>query len=224
MRCRSKAATEAKSLWHETQRFEGFVKGYTPSMKWLVAILTVLILASPVQAAVKPAPQGRSHSDPWTDPRFDKAASALAERPIKVLCYTKGESGDPDAWNAWGYTYLGGDQVYLNQQVCAGLKALVEHDVMGAPVDEALGAFILAHEASHLNNRYTHCQSATLDCGEEGRTNCRAIQKMRYSAWLLSGDAALAAELYHYALGIYKLMPQFPFNYQPRDCNLPSLP
>jgi hypothetical protein len=64
-----------------------------------------------------------------SEDRLEPVASAIAGRPLAVLCYRHGEPGDPLLWGAWGYVQLFRPTIHLSREACDGALAIVSRDM-----------------------------------------------------------------------------------------------
>jgi hypothetical protein len=125
-------------------------------------VALVLAMAAQAEASVKTdAP----------DARLDMIASAVALKPIHVYC-----EDDPAAWDAFeqawaspllGYTWLENPVIYVNAQICADAKTLLNANAPLTPATldpwrAAVAIHVVLHESLHqlLRSR----DEALVDC------------------------------------------------------------
>jgi len=173
----------------------------------------LLVVAAALAAAASPAAAQPLASD---EPRLATVASAIAGRPLTVLCYRHGEPGDPLLWGAWGYVGLFASTVNLSQEACDGASAIVEHDVSMPLVEQALGALSLTHESSHLRLDLSFARRAS-----EGQTECRAVKRVYETMLELGATSALADALLPWALALHFKKTTLSKAYDWPGCRVP---
>jgi hypothetical protein len=173
-----------------------------------------LLLAAAFAAAGRPAAARPLVSEV---PRLATVASAIAGRPLTVLCYRQGEPGDPLLWGAWGYVGLFGSTVNLSQEACAGALAIVEQDVSTPLIEQALGALSLTHESFHLRLDLPFARRSS-----EGQTECRAVKRVRQTMLELGATPALADELLPWALALHFKKISVSRAYDWPGCRVPA--
>lgn len=152
-------------------------------MRYLAATFTILLLASPANAA-------------WQDSRLNQVASTFAMRPVSVTCASEIE--DEHLADAYGYidalpnlkALARAKVAHLEASMCVG--ALNLNDRSLSAVQRAQGSSTLVHEAYHLR-RWAHA-------ADEGRVECQAIRHWKVTARLLGATEETIAELWPYAL------------------------
>jgi hypothetical protein len=150
------------------------------------------------------------------EPRLEPAASAIAGRPLTVLCYRYGEPGDPLLWGAWGYVGLFSSTVNLSKEACDGALAILDRDISTPLVEQALGALSLTHESFHLKLDLPFTRRAS-----EGQTECRAVKRARQTMLDLGGTPALADELLPWVLAVHFKKTTMSKAYDWPGCRVP---
>jgi hypothetical protein len=159
---------------------------------WAAAALVVAAVVASMSAPAAARPLVGE------EPRLEPVASAIAGRPLTVLCYRHGEPGDPLLWGAWGYVALFSSTVDLSEEACAGALAIRDRDLSTPLVEQALGALSLTHEAFHLKLDLPFTRRAS-----EGQTECRAVKRVRQTMLELGATPELADELLPWALAVH---------------------
>ena len=142
-------------------------------------------------------------------PQLDALASYWAQRPIQVNC-PEDWATDPWASGSWGYTFLGSSEAYVDPQLCDAAMSLVS----GTEDEDwrtALSVLVITHEAFHLRDWKWNAN--------EGRVECKAIQKWPESVIFLQGwetwDTALFRRMMPYALTehyeLAAMVPEYNF-------------
>lgn len=150
------------------------------------------------------------------EPRLEPAASAIAGRPLTVLCYRHGEPEDPLLWGAWGYVGLFGSAINLSEEACDGALAIGDRDVSTPLVVQALGALSLTHEAFHLKLDLPFARRAS-----EGQTECRAVKRVRQTMLELGATPELADALQPWALAVHFKKTTMSKAYDWPGCRVP---
>lgn len=150
------------------------------------------------------------------EPRLEPVASAIAGRPLTVLCYRHGEPGDPLLWGAWGYVALFGSTVNLSEEACDGALAIGDRDLSTPLVEQALGALSLTHESFHLKLDLPFTRRAS-----EGQTECRAVKRVRRTMLELGATPELADELFPWALAVHFKKTTISKAYDWPGCRVP---
>lgn len=179
-------------------------------LKRLACVLAVVaaLLATERTAAARPLVTEES--------RLAPVASAIAGRPLTVLCYRHGEPGDPLLWGAWGYVGLFSSVVNLSKEACDGALAIVDQDVSTPLIEQALGALSLTHESLHLDLDLPFARRAS-----EGQTECRAVKRVRETMLELGATPALADELLPWALAVHFKKVALSSAYDWPSCKVP---
>jgi hypothetical protein len=177
---------------------------------WAAAGLVVAaaLASRPAPAAARPLVA--------EEPRLEAAASAIAGRPLTVLCYRHGEPGDPLLWGAWAYVALFSSTVNLSDEACNGALAIGDHDLATPLVEQALGALSLTHESFHLKLDLPFARRAS-----EGQTECRAVKRVRQTMLELGATPALADELLPWALAVHFKKTTLSKAYDWPGCRVP---
>ena len=178
----------------------------------LVVVPTSIASARAVTVRPLPAAQQLFTEEPHLAP----VASAIAGRPLTVLCYRHGEPGDPLLWGAWGYVGLFSSTVELSKEACDGALAIVDEDLSTPLVEQALGALSLTHEAFHLKLDLPFTRRAS-----EAQTECRAVKRVRQTMLELGASAALADQLLPWALAIHYKKAALSEAYDWPACRVP---
>jgi hypothetical protein len=150
------------------------------------------------------------------EPRLEPVASAIAGRPLTVLCYRHGEPGDPLLWGAWGYVGLFSSVINLSKETCDGALAIGDGDVSTPLVEQALGALSLTHEAFHLKLDLPFARRAS-----EGQTECRSVKRVRQTMLELGATPELADELLPWALAVHFKKTTLSRAYDWPGCRVP---
>jgi hypothetical protein len=150
------------------------------------------------------------------EPRLEPAASAIAGRPLTVLCYRHGEPGDPLLWGAWGYVELFSSTINLSEEACDGALAIRDRAVSTPLVEQALGALSLAHESFHLRLDLPFTRRAS-----EGQTECRAVKRVRQTMLELGATPGVADELLPWALAVHFKKTTMSKAYDWPGCRVP---
>jgi hypothetical protein len=173
----------------------------------------VLLAAAAFAAAGRPAAAQPRVND---EPRLAAVASAIAGRPLTVLCYRHGEPGDPLLWGAWGYVGLFSFSVNLSKEACDGALAIVERDVSTPLIEQALGALSLTHESFHLRLALPFASRAS-----EAQTECRAVKRVQQTMLELGASPALADQLLPWALAVHFKKTTLSKAYDWPGCRVP---
>jgi hypothetical protein len=148
--------------------------------------------------------------------QLEPAASAIAGRPLAVLCYQHGEPGDPLLWGAWGYVQLFRATINLSKEACDGALAIVNRDMSVPLIEQALGALSLTHESYHLNLGLPFARR-----GSEAQTECRAIKRVRQTLLDLGASEGLADILLPWALAVHFKKTTISRSYDWPGCRVP---
>jgi hypothetical protein len=174
----------------------------------LVLLGTVALVGTARPAAARPLFSA--------EPRLEPVASEIAGRPLTVVCYRHGESGDPMRYGAWAYVAIYNSVVNLSQEACAGALAIVEHDVATPLIQQALGALALTHESFHLKLDLPFARRAS-----EAQTECRAVKRVDQTMLDLGATPALANELMPWALAVHYKETSLSSAYDWPGCRVP---
>jgi hypothetical protein len=147
---------------------------------------------------------------------LEPAASAIAGRPLTVLCYVHGEPGDPLLWGGWAYVDLFRPTVNLSKEACDGALAIVNRDVSVPLIQQAVGALSLTHESYHLDLGLPFARRAS-----EGQTECRAIKRVRQTMLELGASPGLADVLLPWALAAHFKKTTISRRYDWPGCRVP---
>lgn len=161
---------------------------------------------------ITPAAQARGSEALQLEP----VASAIAGRPLTVLCYQHGESGDPLLWGAWGYVNLYRATINLSWEACDGAVAVADHDTSVPMIEQAVGALSLTHEAYHLNLGLPYARRAS-----EAQTECRAVKRVRQTMVELGASAGFADTLLPWALAAHFKKTSIAPRYDWPGCRVP---
>jgi hypothetical protein len=176
-------------------------------------ICLLVVAAAALAGAARPA-EARSFSS--FEPRLAPVASAIADRPVTVVCYRHGEPNDPWQWGAWAYVNLLEPTVNLSQEACDGALAIVEGDMSVPVIEQALGALALTHESFHLKAELPFARRAS-----EAQTECRAVKRVEQTIVDLGATPALANELMPWALAIHFKETSLSNAYDWPGCRVP---
>ena len=179
----------------------------------VVSLCLVLVVAAAFAAAVAP---GAARSLAGEEPRLAPVASAIAGRPLSVLCYRHGEPGDPLLWGAWGYVSLFSSTVNLSKEACDGALAIVGGDASTPLIEQALGALSLTHESFHLKLDLPFARRAS-----EAQTECRAVKRVHQTMLDLGASRALAEQLLPWALALHYKKVALAKAYDWPGCRVP---
>ena len=148
--------------------------------------------------------------------QLEPAASAVAGRPLTVLCYRHGEPGDPLLWGGWAYVDLFRPTVNLSKEACDGALAIANRDMSVPLIEQAVGALSLTHESYHLNLDLPLARRAS-----EGQTECRAIKRVRQTMLELGASPGLADVLLPWALAAHFKKTTIAPRYDWPGCRVP---
>jgi hypothetical protein len=176
-------------------------------------LASVLAIAAAVLATGRPADARPLVTE---QSRLAPVASAIAGRPLAVLCYRHGEPGDPLLWGAWGYVDLFSSVVNLSKEACDGALAIVDRDVSTPLIEQALGALSLTHESFHLDLDLPLARRSS-----EGQTECRAVKRVRDTMLDLGATPALADVLLPWALAVHFKKVALSKAYDWPGCHVP---
>jgi hypothetical protein len=171
----------------------------------LAAAAALICLDSPAQA----------RSLVSEEKALEPVASAIAGKPLRVLCYLHDEPDDPWAEGAWAYVYLFEDDIHLSREACDGALALVS----GAMVplwEQELGALALTHEAYHLKVTLPDWRR-----GSEAQTECRAVKRVEQTMLDLGATRALADALLPWSLAEHFKITSIAPEYDWPGCRVP---
>jgi hypothetical protein len=148
--------------------------------------------------------------------QLEAAASAIAGRPLTVLCYRHGEPGDPLLWGGWGYVDLFRPTINLSKEACDGALGIVNRDVSVPLIQQAVGALSLTHESYHLNLSLPLARRTS-----EAQTECRAIKRVRQTMLELGASDGLADVLLPWALAVHFKKTTIARSYDWPGCRVP---
>jgi hypothetical protein len=148
--------------------------------------------------------------------QLDTAASAIAGRPLHVLCYQHGEPGDPSLFGAWAYVDLFRPIINLSKEACDGALAIVNRDETVPLIEQAVGALSLTHEAYHLDLDLPLARRES-----EGQTECRAIKRVRQTMLELGASQDIADALLPWSLAAHFKKTTLSKKYDWPGCRVP---
>jgi hypothetical protein len=148
--------------------------------------------------------------------QLEPTASAVAGRPLTVLCYRFGEPGDPLLWGGWGYVDLFRPIINLSKEACDGALAIVDHDVSVPLIEQALGALSLTHESYHLNLGLPFARRAS-----EAQTECRSIKRVRQTILELGASPELADAMLPWSIAAHFKKSTISRAYDWPGCRVP---
>jgi hypothetical protein len=148
--------------------------------------------------------------------QLEPVASAIAGRPLAVLCYRHGETGDPLLWGAWGYVDLMRPTINLSKEACDGALGIANRDMSVPLIQQALGALSLTHESYHLNIGLPFGRRAS-----EAQTECRAVKRVRQTIVDLGASQPLADVLLPWALAVHFKKTTLSRSYDWPGCRVP---
>jgi hypothetical protein len=192
--------------------------GWKTARLVLVGIAGALAVSCSMTFAGAATARGTATAQPLATEaqQLEPAASAIAGRPLMVLCYRHGEPGDPLLWGGWAYVDLFRSTVNLSKEACEGALAIAEHDVSVPLIQQAVGALSLTHESYHLNLSLPLARRAS-----EGQTECRAIKRVRQTMLELGASPGLADVLLPWALAAHFKKTTISRRYDWPGCRVP---
>jgi hypothetical protein len=192
--------------------------GWKTARLVLVGVAGVLAVSCALTFAAAAPARGTVAAQPLASEaqQLEPAASAIAGRPLTVLCYRHGEPGDPLLWGGWAYVDLFRSTVNLSKEACEGVLAIADHDVSVPLIQQAVGALSLTHESYHLNLSLPLARRAS-----EGQTECRAIKRVRQTMLELGASPGLADVLLPWALAAHFKKTTISRRYDWPGCRVP---
>jgi hypothetical protein len=148
--------------------------------------------------------------------QLEPVASAIAGRPLTVVCYRHGEAGDPLLWGGWGYVDLMRPTINLSKEACDGALAIANHDMSVPLIEQGLGALSLTHESYHLNIGLPFARR-----GSEAQTECRAVKRVRQTMIDLGASQSLADILLPWSLAVHFKKTTLSRSYDWPGCRVP---
>ncbi|HET9287725.1 MAG TPA: hypothetical protein VFO26_09220 [Gaiella sp.] len=144
--------------------------------------------------------------------RLNEVARVYSLGMGEVRCPPQAEwDADWASSYASAYTNIREGYTVLGPVACRGAQGIGSADVPAW--QQALGALVLTHEAFHLRHwRFRR---------NEGKVECQALANFRHAVQRLGATAALAEDLYPYALALHAYKVRLFPRYRDPACVIP---